>query len=443
MLSLSKIYSSNPDLRKAQVKGLLFLLNSEDSISNNELVQRTGLSKEVLKTFKESISSILIKTTADELALTKVGREAVGEMNPEPYSWTYLSFSFDALMLQALEAIKAIREGQQQFVAKREFDQFFCTPETSILKAKAILNKVGGSEGVSIALMGDDDLVSISLGLLDRAVEEIIVFDVDKDVLSLIKEKAEELKITSIKTVLYDARDDLPKDMVARFDAVLTDPPYTRPGVAVFLDKCITLCKKATTYAGPYIFFCYGNGLRDPLKGLKVQDIILSRNLLIEEKISTFNRYDGAEIIGSSSDLFVLKVLETTEVLEDYTGTEIYTYENTEIEDFPYVDHYVFKLYKVPSHVVTSKKTLQKNIGVFCKWHGLNVVDTKLTRFKGGGFSFTYILSTSNLLVHTWPEKRALHIDLITCSPIKKKHLLLKNLSDLFSTMSVEIRKIE
>jgi S-adenosylmethionine/arginine decarboxylase-like enzyme len=47
-----------------------------------------------------------------------------------------------------------------------------------------------------------------------------------------------------------------------------------------------------------------------------------------------------------------------------------------------------------------------KIVGEFCRLHRLKVVDTKISKFKGQGLTLTYVLSNSNLLVHTWPELR-------------------------------------
>jgi len=44
-------------------------------------------------------------------------------------------------------------------------------------------------------------------------------------------------------------------------------------------------------------------------------------------------------------------------------------------------------------------------------------------KFKPVGISLVYILSSSHIAIHTWPEDRYLHIDLITCikNPLANK----------------------
>ena len=70
------------------------------------------------------------------------------------------------------------------------------------------------------------------------------------------------------------------------------------------------------------------------------------------------------------------------------------------------------------------------------------MIDTKVTKFKNKGLTITFVLASSNLLIHTWPEHNAVHVDLITCSPIYNKENLGLTFSKAFKTNSVYIHKI-
>jgi len=102
----------------------------------------------------------------------------------------------------------------------------------------------------------------------------------------------------------------------------------------------------------------------------------------------------------------------------------------------------VFKLYGVPKTLLNSKSQLQQALGKFCQLHRLRIMNTQVTRFTGGGYTFNYTLASSNLTVHTWPEMGALHFVLVTCSQIQKSERFYDNLSLLFRTEKVEIEKI-
>ena len=177
---------------------------------------------------------------------------------------------------------------------------------------------------------------------------------------------------------------------------------------------------------------------------MKIQEILGKVNLVIEDKINNFAHYDGAESIGSASSLYILKSLASTAVYKGIRkNRKIYTYETEKEERFPFVDHVVLKVFGVSTLMLESKKKMLGLLNEFCRAHRLKVVDTKITEFKGKGFTFVYVLSNSNLTVHSWPEHNALHVDLITCSPIFDKPSLPKTISDLFNTDSIEINFVE
>ncbi len=432
-----RIKTQNPDLKEAEIKGLLYLLLNEPEITNPSLIQLTGLPKETLRQFKSSISAYLAIPHGDEVKLNELGETTFSRLKLRPFPWSMVTYSDEGLVSE----LKVIRK-KHNLIPKREYDQFFATVETSVSKAEVLVSKVE-LDNKSVALLGDDDLVSILLGLRKETYKEIYVFDTDEGILATIEKIAKEHKLPNIYTVSYDARCEVPTMFQNRFDVVMTDPPYTRAGISLFLDRAIAMAKTPRDNSGPYIYMFYGNSFKEPDKILKVQEVVQKHNLLIEDKIDKFARYEGAESIGSASALYILKKTKHTKTISDYLNTEIYTFENVYEENFPYVDHFVFKLFQVPSHVLSSKKALQKAFGQFCNWHKLNVVDVTLTKFKGGGITLTYVLSQSNLVVHTWPEKGALHVDLITCSPIAKKERFAENLSTLFGTKYLEIRSIE
>jgi S-adenosylmethionine/arginine decarboxylase-like enzyme len=197
-------------------------------------------------------------------------------------------------------------------------------------------------------------------------------------------------------------------------------------------------------YEGKYIFLYYGNSFKTPEKTLKIQEVLGRFNLLIEDKLYKFARYTGAESIGNASSLYILKTTKYTKPIDEANlSLPIYTYENQKEEKFPYVSHYTAKILGVPKNIINSRSNLLRFLGQFCELHKLKVVDKKETKFKGLGYSFTFILGSSNLLAHTWPEYNAIHLDLVTCAPIYNKELLGVNLQKLFKATNVEIREIE
>ncbi|OGC45517.1 hypothetical protein A2V49_04805 [candidate division WWE3 bacterium RBG_19FT_COMBO_34_6] len=430
----------NPDLKEAEIEGLLYILATEKNITNNELITKTGIPKSVLKSFKTSISQYLQEVDSDEVSLKVDKKKTFLDQNPKPYKWSIYEDNFSDNEKKIIRTIEDIRS--KYIEAKRDYDQFFADSKSTLNKAKIISDK-GMIKNKKIALIGDDDFISLAIGLLNDSYEVIDVFEIDDDLITFLEEEVKEKSLKRINYYRYDARKNFPTNFINKYDVIATDPPYTRYGIELFIHRAVELLVKNNNYSGLYIFLNFTSGLKNPEKEIKIQDIINQYNLLVEDKIGKFTRYSGAETIGNASSMYVLKVTPKTDLLDLPNITQIYTFENNPEEHFPYVDHYVFKIKGVKEDIINSKSALQRNIGEFCNLHRLKVVDSKITKFKNQGLSFTFILSNSNLVVHTWPELKSMHIDLITCVPIFNKNKMSVNLSRLFRTNKVEVRNIE
>ncbi len=421
---------------EAEIEGILYLILNHENLTNSELIRLTGLPKETLKTFKLNISSLLISDRDKDNNVSIIFRKEVipelRALNLKPYKWSLVSYSDPDIE----KRLNNLRE-KYNLKPSREYDQFFADAGTTVSKMMLLTDK-GLIRGKRIALLGDDDLLSIALGL-EGGYAQITVFDIDRELLTAIEDIVKYLGLKNIRTVYFDAREDLNPNIPHEFDVVVTDPPYTRNGVFVFLNSAIRLSNKDS-----FIFLYYGNSFKTPEKTLKIQDIINSYNLLIEDKINKFASYYGAESIGSSSSVYVLRKTPFTQPRkENLLIDNIYTFETHKEERFPFVDHYTFKLFNVPQNLLESRKHLLSAVDKFCQIHKLKVVDTKVTQFKGKGLTLTYVLANSNMSVRTWPEHQALHIDLITCSPIYNKGSLANTAGEIFQTNSIEIRKVE
>lgn len=422
-----------PDLKEGEIEGILYILKTCDSLTMASLIQKTGIPRETIKQVIVAMASLLVPNQENLLKLNADTKQ----LDFKPYAWTLLQYSDEDIQHKLAE----IR--QKYFLeAKRDYDQFFATENSSLTKAKLLIDK-DLVEGKTIALLGDDDLVSVTLGMLTSVYSKITVFDIDPDILALIKRICGDLNIKNVQTEVYDARNNVTKQFLASYDVVMTDPPYTSSGISLFLNRSISLLATAKDFAGKYIVLFYGNSFKSPEKTLKIQEIIGKFGLLIEDKIDKLIRYNGADSIGSASAAYILKATPFTNVSGVGLTSEIYTYENVKEEKFPFVDHFTFRLFKVPRELLLSRKLLLKAAEEFCTKHKLKVVDTKVTQFKGEGVTITFILANSNLVLHTWPEFSALHIDLLTCTPIFAKDKLLESAATVFKTKTLECTHIE
>lgn len=202
---------------------------------------------------------------------------------------------------------------------KREFDQFFATPET-VGKRVAKFAERDDLQGRKILFLGDDDLDSLAVARTGQPAE-IMVLDIDNEMLATIQKAAQAESYHQLKVLKYDARQPLPKDLLNHFDVVFTDPPYTAAGFGTFLAR---LCQAATKDASIYI--CYGYTQKELERPLKIQKLISDWGLYLAEKYEDFNEYTGAKSINNHSSLYILKKTPQTRVNEKLLQGGFYTY---------------------------------------------------------------------------------------------------------------------
>ena len=200
---------------------------------------------------------------------------------------------------------------------KRQFDQFGATEETLAARANLLAER-GFLSDSKILFLGDYDLTSL-VCLPKEKNTEIWVLDADRDVLEVIKRESK----GAIFTVEHNLTAPLPKRLVASFDSVFTDPPYTPEGVSLFLSRSLEALVKGVRGR---IFLSYGS--LDPVRVLALQEKILEHGVLIEELRPGFNEYLAAKTIGDVSDLYVLRPTAKTHPLirGEHQG-KIYTWE--------------------------------------------------------------------------------------------------------------------
>jgi len=438
---IQQIKKANPDLQECEIEGLLYILKNNENLTNNKLITLTGIPKETLRRFKQSIRLLLVDDKSENIRVSKYGKELLESEDLKPHTWS-LAERFDFYLDKDIEKVKRIKD-KFNLEPKRRYDQFIATVETTYLKCRVLIEK-GVVKGKSIVFIGDDDLNSLSLASINKDYKNIVVLDIDKDIVDFINFYASENKLKNVTAFLYDARDPLDKKFIDSFDVVVFDPPYTKVGVSLFLQRAFDLLGPVRNFESKYVFMYYGCSFKSPEKKLKVQEIINRYGFTIEDRIEKFARYSGADSIGNASSLYVLKVNSFTKSL-GMSFENIYTFEGEKVpeEKFPFVDHLVFKIFDVKKEIILSKRKLVNILESICKIHKLKVVDRKLTEFKGGGMTVSFILANSNLTVHTWPEYGSVHIDLVSCSPIFNKSELYLTLKKYFETDKIDVFFVE
>lgn len=311
--------SKTTGLPVKKIVDMLFLLRA-GAVENSALVQRLGVSKNVLNQVKRELTD-LFEPVSEQTALSEKGRRFVGSLFSKGFRVEEALWSF--LEDERFFQIKRLLQKHQDLRPEslRKYDQFSATVETTARRA-ALMDFFEDVAVKRLLFLGDDDFTSVAVSVFGT-VETVVVLDIDERILVGIRTISEKERF-SIKTERYDVRNKFPPNYSKRFDVVFTDPPYTPDGVKLFLSRAIQALDPANQ-AGR-IYLCYGNSDRARERFLSIQELFIESGLMVRWIFDKFNRYDGAESIGSASSLFICDVTpKTTPLIKgDYHG-EIYT----------------------------------------------------------------------------------------------------------------------
>lgn len=189
-------------------------------------------------------------------------------------------------------------------------DQSHCTAETKVRRVLALIN-AGLLPGSSLVLIGDDDLVSLAIGVVGRALgipltSRLAVVDISEDFLDFIADTATDLSLP-VDLTQHDLRQPLPQRLLGQFDVAMTDPPYTAEGARLFLSRAVEALEEGPARS---IFFSFG--AKGPNDMLDVQREIIDLGLVTHSMIRNFNEYEGSGILGGTGFFQHLLTTNTT-----------------------------------------------------------------------------------------------------------------------------------
>lgn len=104
----------------------------------------------------------------------------------------------------------------------------------------------------------------------------------------------------------------------------------------------------------------------------------------------------------------------------------------------PYFDHLVIELYGVAEVNAQSVEWIDEQVRKLLGKFGIVVIDANAHDFSPG-VSIVYILSASHMAVHSWPEKRYLHLDLVSCSKDADFNQLNGLLKEIFPAVQAKV----
>lgn len=201
------------------------------------------------------------------------------------------------------------------------FDQSKNTVETAIHRALYFYN-LGAIEGKDVLFIGDDDFSSVALGNLYRIffpeepniiARSITVIDIDDRILNKINDmfSRNNLKVNCIK---YNLKDPIPKELLHKFDTVITDPPYSPNGIKLFISRALSMIKTDGDYEfNKDIFLSFAH--RSSPRTVEFQKLLCNMDLAMMEIIPKFNKYEGSEVLGNQTQMIHIKTTKTSKPL--------------------------------------------------------------------------------------------------------------------------------
>ncbi|MFX1410413.1 MAG: adenosylmethionine decarboxylase [Promethearchaeota archaeon] len=412
------------------VRSILLTMYRFPSLKNKRVAQRTGIAIPTLA----AVRSELVKSGIIEK------RNSLGEKGRE---WVKtrlnLNFEYDPLPGNFSNTVDKTPEEFLYLESIRELLKNRPTPEfaldqshadfPTIIRRTLYLLKEGDIEGRKIIFLGDDDTISLSVGLTKLA-KEITVLDIDKRILNFLSESAEKLSLKNLNFICHDLRESCPKDIINKYDIVVMDPPYTNEGLRLFLKRAKQVLKSTIDVNGK-IYPIIGKkcllsfGSKPPEEMQQVQLSILDHGFIIKEMIPDFNHYIGASIIGQFSHLFYLQtVLDPhTRFNISYDSHPIYTSE-VKIKSIPSFlpigFHFVGEMHFSSQDIILNNKKVHHIFLDSLTSAKLNILDTYYHNYAPHGYSIIAILETSHAALHTWPEHGYMSIDIFICDVFEK-----------------------
>ncbi|MFX0030649.1 MAG: adenosylmethionine decarboxylase, partial [Candidatus Hermodarchaeota archaeon] len=310
----------------------------------------------------------------------------------------------------------------------------------------------GDIEGRRIIFLGDDDFISLSVGLTELA-EEITVVDIDDRVLNFLSNNASRLPLKNFNVLHHDLRESISKIIVNKFDVVVMDPPYTNEALRLFLKRAKQVLKSNINIDGrnyPIVgkkcVLSFGN--KPPNEMQELQFSILDHGFIITEMLPDFNHYKGASIIGQFSHLYYLQTIAEpgSKYKLNYASRPIYTSEVKRKPKPPFLPvgfHFIGELRFSEQKLLLNNELIQKIFINSLLSANLTVIDIFHQNFHPIGYSAIAVLQTSHAAIHTWPEHGYISIDIFICDEFAKGLHVIRYLKEKFNPEKAEFFYIE
>lgn len=170
-----------------------------------------------------------------------------------------------------------------------DYDQGFIRPEDT-LKRTAFIYLRGDLEDAEVFILGDDDLISLSMALTGLP-KRIVVVEIDERINAFIKKTVEKIGFNKLEVYNYNVIESLPEDLKGKFDIFVTDPVETKKGLKLFITRCISSLKGPGS-AG-YMGFTHREASLE--KWREFQKFLLESGFVLTDILRDFTTYPEEE----------------------------------------------------------------------------------------------------------------------------------------------------
>ena len=108
----------------------------------------------------------------------------------------------------------------------------------------------------------------------------------------------------------------------------------------------------------------------------------------------------------------------------------------------PFFVNYVIEVFDIDKSLLLKTKNIEPRIKILIEEIGLITIKSMSHDFRPYGATISYILSSSHMTVHTWPENNYLHIHILNCKKIELKSLN-DAIKELFPNKEFKIKEID
>ncbi len=131
-----------------------------------------------------------------------------------------------------------------------EYDQGFVRPQDT-LRRMLFMYQRGDLEGREIFILGDDDLLSVAIGLTGLA-KRVTVVEIDERLVEFIENFSLRYAPGLITVQQYNVLEPLPEGERGRYQVCVTDPVETHNGFRLFVTRCLSTLegRGAAAYVG-------------------------------------------------------------------------------------------------------------------------------------------------------------------------------------------------